>query len=116
MGEHVGIVYLRGLMASRPTVAIDFDGTLVAGNEMLPGAKDALRKLHDAGFYIIIHSCNNPEWIRLVLNNNDVFYDYIWEDKGKPVAHWYIDDRGVRYDSDWSKTLAELGVTNASTE
>lgn len=88
-------------------VAIDFDHTLVDYDEPLPGAKEALQKLRDAGHKILIHSCNNEEWIRRILNTYEMPYDYIW-DGGKPVCHAYVDDRAIAFSGDWDATLAEI--------
>lgn len=91
-------------------MAVDLDGTLVNGTTLVPGAKDALQTLHNRGHRIVIHSCNNPEWVRLVLNNNDIPYDSVWDQEGKPVADYYIDDRGIYFGGDWSDVLAKLGI------
>lgn len=89
-------------------IAVDFDHTLVNGEQPLPGAKEAMRALRDAKHKIIIHSCNDDEWIRRVLNNNDIPYNYIWTEKGKPIAHAYIDDRAIRYTGDWTVTTQQI--------
>lgn len=93
-------------------IAVDFDHTLVCLDKPIPGAKEAMQKLKDMGHNILIHSCNNPEWIRKVLSNNEIPYDYIWgdseHDKGKPVCAAYIDDRGIGFDGDWDKAIQEV--------
>lgn len=91
-------------------IAIDFDSTLVHRDQLLPGAKEAVWKLKREGHYILIHSCNQKKWIEKVLNDNDVPYDYIWsqEDRGKPVCHAYIDDKGVNFNGNWPETLRSL--------
>lgn len=92
-------------------IGIDFDHTIVDGDKPLPGAKEALRKLKDLGYNILIHSCNGSDWIKKVLNNNDIPYDYVWDsdtDKGKPVCTAYIDDRAVAFRGDWDKALADV--------
>lgn len=95
-------------------LAIDFDGTLVHKDAPLPGAKDILWQFHDLGYYILIHSCNNSGWIRRVLNDNDMYYDEVWEEKGKPIADWYIDDRAVPFEGNWEAILRKLhGNTEA---
>lgn len=94
------------------TLGIDFDHTLVEGDVPLPGAKDALQRLHDAGHIILIHSCNNPDWIRRVLNNNEMYYDGVWEGQGKPVCDWYIDDRAIPFNGSWGAVLEASELTN----
>lgn len=91
------------------TIAVDFDHTIKNdGDAVLPGAITALQTLRDAGFSILIHSCNDPEWIRLFLNNHTVPYDDIWEGHGKPICFAYVDDRGVGFDGDWDKVLTDI--------
>lgn len=89
-------------------IAVDFDGTLVNGEEPLPGAKEAMQALRDADHVIIIHSCNNEDWIRRVLNNADIPYDYIWTKPGKPIAHAYVDDRSVEFNNNWEEIVKRL--------
>lgn len=87
-------------------IAIDFDNTLVELDTALYGAKDAINILREQGHEIIIHSCNRVDWIEQVLRDCDIRYDSIWDKKGKPVCHYYIDDRGIRFEGDWKETVA----------
>lgn len=89
-------------------VAIDWDHTLMNGTEWLPGAQDALKQLRELGHTIVIHSCNNPSWIKRNLFEAGIVVDEIWDSKGKPVAHAYIDDRGIRFNGDWINELPSL--------
>lgn len=94
-----------------PWVAVDFDHTLVEVDTPLPGAREAMQRLKDLGYGIIIHSCNNRDWIQKVLRNHDIPYDYIWDpsaDKGKPACDAYVDDRGVGFTGDWNKAIDEI--------
>lgn len=92
-------------------VAVDFDYTLVKGDALIPGAKEAMQQLRDKGFSIIIFSCNRKKWIEKVLNIHDVPYDYIYdssEDVGKPACDFYIDDRAIGFKGDWKATTQEV--------
>jgi len=94
-----------------PWIAVDFDHTLVELDTPLPGAKQAMERLKDLGYAIMIHSCNNKGWIEKVLRANDIPYDYIWnpaEDTGKPACDAYVDDRGVGFTGDWNKVIDEI--------
>lgn len=95
-------------MALTPWVCIDFDHTLVDHDLPLPGAKDAIMRLKEMGYGIMIHSCNNKSWIERVLRDNDIHFDHIWDGLGKPAVDAYIDDRGVGFDGDWVKAVDEV--------
>ena len=93
------------------TVAVDFDHTLVDGDKPLPGAREAMEKLKAKGYMILIHSCNNLEWIKKVLRASDIPFDYVWDnnaDMGKPICAAYVDDRAINFDGDWERSLADL--------
>lgn len=92
-------------------IGVDFDHTIVDNDKPLPGAKAALQKLREDGHKILIHSCNNYDWILKVLNNHEIPYDYIWDsghDIGKPVCDCYIDDRAIGFRGDWKQTIVEV--------
>lgn len=92
-------------------IGIDFDHTLVNGDKAIEGAKDAINLLREHGHKIIIHSCNDPAWISRTLLNNDIRYDGIWVQPGKPICDLYVDDRGYRFLGDWkneSKIILDL--------
>lgn len=104
-------------MGTIRTIAIDWDHTLMNGKEWLPGAKDALKRLREEGHRIIIHSCNDPNWIEMHLRDAGIIAD-VWrgavnrkgEIEPKPVADLYIDDRAYRFptNGDWSKELDKV--------
>lgn len=89
-------------------VCIDFDGTLVNMDKALPGAKDAVNLLREAGHRIIIYSANKPEWIAHVLDNNDIRYDRIWDQPGKPPHDILIDDKGYHFRGSWTQELPDI--------
>lgn len=95
-------------MPLTPWVCIDFDHTLVDHDLPLPGAKEAIARLKEAGYAIMIHSCNNKEWIEKVMRVNDMHFDHIWDGQGKPAVDAYIDDRGVGFDGNWTKAVEEV--------
>jgi beta-phosphoglucomutase-like phosphatase (HAD superfamily) len=93
-------------------IAVDFDHTLVDGDQPRPYAREAMNILREAGHKILIHSCNNVEWIEKVLRNNEIRYDYIYGQddlrSGKPLCDLYIDDKGYHYKGDWQAELPEI--------
>lgn len=74
----------------------------------MPGAQDAIEEFHNQGLRVIVHSCNNPAFIREMCEEHRLYVDAIWgelpEQEGhKPVAACYLDDRGLRFEGDWAK-------------
>ena len=99
------------------TVCFDFDGVLAAydtwkdgeiGDPLIEGIRLA-RICRQHGFKIVINTCrthpthgagNQKDQFNRIsdwLQENKVPYDYI-EMYGKPIADYYIDDRGIRFD------------------
>lgn len=81
-------------------IAVDWDHTLMNGKEWLPGAQTMLKRLREEGHKIVIHSCNSKGWIERNLRNAGIVVDGIWDDKTKPLADLYIDDKAYRFPSD----------------
>ena len=100
----------------RGTIVVDLDGTICEHRfpefgEPIAGAREALQRLKDAGFWIVIHTVrtssyyhvvdmydaevNSPEAVRAYLERYQIPFDEIWL-HDKPVAMAYIDDRGLR--------------------
>lgn len=94
-------------------VVVDFDDTLCPFNEdfkcrtLVPGAVEALKRIQDAGYTVVISSARNNvkfggyqgiphrEMARF-LDEKDVPYDRIdLGTDGKPVAYRYVDDKAV---------------------
>lgn len=109
-------------------IAVDFDGTLC--DEDYPcigqpkqGAKPMLALLRRFGFEIVIWSCRTSLWdheryghdpalpvmerptvkaMRDWLEENGIEYDQIDDgSRGKPAALAYVDNAGIRFDSNW---------------
>jgi len=117
----------------RGTIVVDLDGTICEHRypdfgEPVAGAKEALQRFREAGYWIIVHSVrtssvyrnsdvydpsvNSPEAVSNFLESHDIPFDEIWmHDKALAVA--YIDDRGVRavgdrHRSNWSDIADSL--------
>lgn len=75
----------------------------------LSGAREFLKELHEFGD-IIIHTCRcSPSvvskntasfllanMVKDWLNTNNLVYDSVWSENGKPNADIFIDDKGFR--------------------
>lgn len=119
------------LAARQPTVVVDWDGVCVEDKwpemgEWLPGAKEGLRALLDAGYKVRIHTCRlhnkdldeetlvspeqrRAEWerVRSMLGEADLWeVDIVNEDK--PPATYYVDDKAIRFEGDWQKVLDQV--------
>ena len=121
------------------TIAVDLDGVLFKVywgdergmvfdvekfGEVIPGAREGMKALKKAGFYLIVHTCRtNPELnrtancsivelqraVELKLKEVDIPFDEVFIGIGKPLASAYVDDRAVEFMS-WDVTLSKLGV------
>lgn len=110
------------------TVIIDFDGTLckfefpdVGPPE--PDIKEALDKLKELGYRILIHSVRTATYwddgkrnhhiqaIEKFMEENKLPYDeiLIGENMDKPMAIAYIDDKAIRYNGNWLDIVKQLG-------
>ena len=111
------------------TIAVDFDGVLHNPNkgfhdgtiygEIIKDAKKSIRCLFDSDWDLVIFTCKaNPMrplingktgvqliWDWLVEHNLDEFIsDVVW---GKPNAKYYIDDRGIYFNS-WEEVIKKI--------
>jgi len=109
------------------TVIIDFDGTIAEWGDypgMGPptrGAKEALQKIKDKGFTILILSARTSDEMskypidketqrrimKEYLDKHEIPYDEVLK-SDKPPATFYIDDRGIGFRGDWDKVLEEM--------
>ena|SRR6266566_5079484 len=88
-------------------IGIDFDNTLVNGDKPIEGAREAINLFREEGHKVVIYSANNRDWIERTLNNNDIRFDHIWDENGKPNCDLFIDDKAFRFTS-WRNTQVNL--------
>ena len=112
----------------KPILAIDFDGTIrkckratEEGYELMPYCRYALRKLHLAGFRMILWTCRSKAWCKEVVEfmeeedilkyfeciNENVPNVYWWNTR-KVYADAYIDDLNLQGFPGWLTTLEIL--------
>jgi len=110
-------------------ICVDFDGTIaewgIYPEPGLPciGVKEALQKLKDDGFEIVISSARTSDEMskypidkevqkRLIeeyLKKYDIPYDRVLK-SDKIVAKFYIDDRAIEYRGDWKDVIRKVKV------
>ena len=108
-------------------LGIDFDNTIIHWanfpefGELIDGAKEALEKIKDMGFYISIFSCRTSkevfkhlidrvEQVRKIeeyMKEHNLIYDEILM-RDKPVANYYIGDEAIGFRGNWEETINEL--------
>jgi len=115
-------------------LAVDLDGTILKWHkdgwqgldvfgEPMEGVIEALTKLQKAGFVIAIHTCRTnvafhgkyAEHILKKKVENELIrlgipFDFI-AGSGKPVAHHYIDDMAIKFES-WKQVLNDLNIVD----
>lgn len=103
-------------VAYKPTIAIDFDGTIhtydkgwhdgTCYGSPINGAKEFFKK-YSKDYKITIFTCRQPiDDIKSWLTKHGLM-EYVWDvTNEKPKAKLYIDDRGYRFTS-WARTLEE---------
>ena len=119
------------MLSQRPDekiAIIDFDGTLCKFmfpdvGPIEPNVHVALQMLRDAGYKIKIHSCRTATYwgrpdersthIKLIsgfMRGHELPYDEIITDPtmNKPIAEVYINDRAIRYESNWLEIAKKI--------
>jgi hypothetical protein len=116
----------NNLPSQPPIVAVDFDDTIstsgVAYPEVGPpqnGAREALQALHDMGCRVRVYTCrcngNSAKSGMLDIELKRVsdymrahglyFDDVVMPEEGKPFASFYVDNKGISYQGDWSAVM-----------
>jgi uncharacterized HAD superfamily protein len=97
------------------TICVDLDHTLCvhdgdyATAEPISGARQALTSLRKAGWTIVLHTARHfNHWQLTVewLARYEFEYDQLVF--GKPPARFYVDDRAIAFDGDWTQVCDKI--------
>ena len=111
------------------TICVDFDNTLCQSDypnagPVMVGAKEALQRFKELGYYIIIWSCRTGKWrldlypsipdvsimdrpqVKAMIDwlvLNDIPFDEIDDgSRGKPLADFYVDEKAITFQNNWN--------------
>ncbi len=116
------------------TIAIDFDGVIhryskgwkdgSIYDQPIDNAFKSIKNLMEQGYYVFIHSTRDPHQIQQWMNERQDYFkvqtissseldhgkfwnknDVVGVTQFKLPADLYVDDRALKFDGDWSKTL-----------
>jgi histidinol phosphatase-like enzyme len=113
---------------ARPTICVDFDGTIVRWGDLMAdpptfesGAVDAISALAAWGYRIVILTSRlSGEWLRAARLKRADQMAYVHDaliDAGVPFdlitcekvpALYYIDDRAIQYSGNWHKIATAI--------
>jgi len=118
--------YKKQIKKDNMVISIDFDGVIHRNSKgfhdgtiydkPVKGTKKSLRKLYTKGFDLVISTCKADPDRPLVNGKNGIELVWEWLEKWeldqyimkvtneKPRALFYIDDKGIRFES-WKDTL-----------
>lgn len=104
----VGAIDIDGVLAETQEWPFDPDHYRIA--EMVAGAEDALRCLKNRGHEIVLHT--GRHWDKRHATTEWLKRNGLWQHVdgivfGKPVADYYLDDRGVRFTS-WAQAMGAI--------
>jgi hypothetical protein len=94
-------VDLDGLILHTPPKATGrFPVPLMPPN---PGAQSLLQSLRDVGLFVIVHTARisgagTTHTVAEITDHLKKYllpFDLVWDQRGKPIAHAYLDDRAV---------------------
>lgn len=110
-----------GMRSSKRTICLDFDGVIHSyrtpwcGAEIIPdppihGCREAIAELRQR-YRVVVHSARcaseaGTEAIRAYLATHGIEVDEV--SRFKPPASIYVDDRGLKFDGDWTETRAAI--------
>lgn len=111
-------------MKQEPAIAVDLDGVLNLYDgwkgphefaDPRPGARDFLANAATR-YRVVIYTTRDPREVWLWLRKHNLSRDVTEVTDRKPPAKCYVDDRAVRFDGDFVKTLQEIDEFKAHWE
>jgi uncharacterized HAD superfamily protein len=98
------------------TLFVDLDGVICTEEptferalaELMPGAREALLELREAGHTLVIYTARSWSEFKMTkrwLDEHKIPFDAL--QMGKPVADCFIDDRAIHF-TEWSDVMARL--------
>lgn len=111
---------LEGFKKKKRIISLDLDGTLVEDATTImdlsfrpiKGAREFTRKLKKDGFEIFIYTARpntQAKEIRNALVKNGILFDHVI--CNKIIAHYYLDNRAIRFEGDYKKVLKKIKET-----
>jgi len=78
-------------------------------------AHEFLDAIHDMGWKVLVHSCNNPNYIRQQCEKWNLRVDGIWgelpgQEGNKPVCAAYLDDRAIQFEGDLLQSFEKIAA------
>lgn len=115
--EHKNSNYLDDIKSDKlKWIGVDLDGTLAEFiwpdrgiGPIKPGAKEAMERLVDNGFKVVIYTArqwSHYEAIEKWCKDNELPVRKIL--CGKPLFRWVIDDKNCEFKGDWAETINKI--------
>lgn len=111
------------------TIAVDMDGVLSQyhgweGDDKIGfpilGAREGMEELKKLDFHIVVHTTRGDAQVKEWLGRFKVPYDEInvnsaisGQNRGKPVAAIYLDDRAIVFNGSWKEAIKRVKVFQA---
>lgn len=98
-------------------IAVDIDDTVISSDgwpnyenpRVLPGAIEALEKIHEAGYQVDFFTARHTKFYDLTKKQlDDLCFKYRRLVTSKPLYDYFVDDRAIGFEGDWSVALKKI--------